>query len=193
MFYLPLVLIVLVVLYAASTYNKFVTTDRRIGVSVQEIGNQLKRQAQLIPQLVDAAQSYLKQETKVYEMITSARKDVTAAAESSDVQKMVNAGEKLHQMLPSIKALWESNPEMKSSERIGQVMDQLADAADKLMYARRTLIDLTGDYNIMLSTVPSVGVGKIFGFTEKAGLKTPAEGEHLEVSAEETKTPEVKI
>jgi hypothetical protein len=61
------------------------------------------------------------------------------------------------------------------------------------MYSRRTLIDLTADYNVMLVTFPSNIIASFFGFKEKPGLKAPETGEHLSVSAKDTKTPEVDL
>jgi len=61
------------------------------------------------------------------------------------------------------------------------------------MYARRTLIDLTADYNTAISTIPGIWIAPLMGFKEEKGLSTPVEGEHLEVSAEETKTPKVNL
>ncbi|EKE12538.1 MAG: LemA-like protein, partial [uncultured bacterium] len=70
---------VLVVVYLFTTYNKFVTTKTRIQASIQEIGNQLKRQADLIPNLVESVKGYLKHEKDVFEMLTQARTQVLKA------------------------------------------------------------------------------------------------------------------
>jgi hypothetical protein len=61
------------------------------------------------------------------------------------------------------------------------------------MYARRNLIDLTADYNIMRVTFPSNLVAQFFHFEEEKGLAAPEEGDHLKVSPEKTKTPKVKF
>ncbi|MDP4030677.1 MAG: LemA family protein, partial [Candidatus Beckwithbacteria bacterium] len=61
------------------------------------------------------------------------------------------------------------------------------------MYSRRTLIDLTADYNVMVVTVPTNLVANMFKFEAKPGLKTAATGEHLEVKASEMKTPKVEL
>src|SRR4030042_863457 len=117
---------VLIIIYLLATYNQFVTTKTRLQASIQEIGNQLKRQADLIPNLVESVKGYMK--------------------------------------------------------------DELRDTADKVMYARRTLIDLTADYNIMIVTFPSNLVASMFGFKQETGLKMPTTQEELEVTAEDTKT-----
>jgi LemA protein len=92
---MPLILIVVILaviaLWAISTYNFFVSTKARIKAAVQEIGNQLKRQAELIPNLEASVKGYLKHEKDIFKMLTDARKAVVAAAGSGDLQKMSEA------------------------------------------------------------------------------------------------------
>lgn len=183
----------LIALYIWSIYNKFVTTKTRIKASIQEIGNQLKRQSNLIPNLVSSVKGYMEHEKKVFDKITEARKAVTSALGSKDTQKLIDAGAKLQTALAPIRAVFESTPELQAAKPTVKLMDELRDTADKLMYARRTLIDLSADYNIMVVTLPSKFIASIFGFKQEPGLKTPEEGEHLEVSAKEAKAPEVKL
>ena len=74
-----------------------------------------------------------------------------------------------------------------------KLMDELRDTADKVMYSRRTLIDLSADYNIKVVTFPSKIVAMIFRFKQEKGLKAPPEGEHMGVKKSETKVPKVKF
>ena len=179
--------------YVWSLYNQLVTIKTRIGASIQEIGNQLKRQADLIPNLTAAVKGYFKQEKEIFALITEARKAVMEALKTANAQKLIDAGEKMERALRPVRALFESTPQLRSAEPTVKLMDELRDTADKVMYARRTLIDLTADYNVKIVTFPSVLVAKIFGFKPEAGLKTPTEGEHLEVSEKEIKTPKVEM
>lgn len=188
-----LVVIAAVVLYVFSTYNFFVSSKTRIGAAVQEIGNQLKRQADLIPNLEESAKGYLKHEKSIYEDLTAARKMISAAVKSGDLQKMADAGSKLASVLPNIQVVVESNPELKASEVVSKLMDELRDTSDKVMYARRLVIDLTADYNVKRVSVPSNFVAQIFGFKEQPGLITPETGEHVEVGVADLKTPKVKF
>jgi LemA protein len=87
----------------------------------------------------------------------------------------------------------ESNPQLKSNEVVARLMDELRDTADKLMYARRTVIDLAADYNIKIATFPSNLVANLFGFKEEAGIATPTTGSHVEVSEEEMKDVKVNL
>ena len=193
MFLIILAIVAVVVIYVFSTYNKFQTVKTRIEASIQEIGNQLKRQADLIPNLESSAKAFLKHEKEIFTMLADARKAINAAIKEGIPQKMVDASSMLQELLPRLSVVVEDNPELRAQEPVMKLMDELRDTADKVMYARRTLIDLVADFNRMLLTVPSNIIGNMFGFTKQEGLKMPAGAEHLEVKTEETKTPKVKL
>lgn len=186
-------LLVLVILWAISTYNFFVSSKARIKAAVQEIGNQLKRQADLIPNLESSAKSYLKHEKEIFDKLTEARKEINKAVDSGDVQKMADAGSKLAAVLPNLQVMVEDNPELKASDVVTKLMSELRDTADKVMFSRRLVIDLTADYNVKRVAFPSSLVASLFGFDELPGIITPEKGEHLEVSEKETKTPKVNM
>jgi LemA protein len=190
---LPIIIIVGLVLYAVGVYNFLATAKTRIGASIQEIGNQLKRQSELIPNLEDSAKGYLKHETNIIKLLADARKSVDSAIASGDLNKMATAGEKVAGLLPKIQVVMESNPQIKGAEVITRLMDELRDTSDKVMYARRTLIDLTADYNVRLVTFPSNIVANLLNFKSEKGLETASSGEHLTVSGSDMKTPRVSI
>ncbi len=188
-----LIFLAVITFYVLLTYNRFATMRTRIRASIQEIGNQLKRQADLIPNLEESAKGYLKHERAIFQEITEARKAVLSASSQKNLGAMVKASEQLQKALGSLQVVVESTPEIKGLETVKQLMDELRDTADKVMYARRNLIDLTADYNVMRVTFPSNLVARFFRFEEEKGLETPAAGEHLKVGREETKTPKVKF
>lgn len=188
-----LLLLVALVFYVLLTYNRFVSTRARIKASIQEIGNQLKRQAELIPNLVDSVKGYLKHEKGVFADLTSARKSILEASGSEDPGKMLKAHDSLQKVFGQIRVLVESTPQLRGVESVSKLMEELRDTADKVMYSRRTLIDLSADYNIMLVSFPTNLVAKLFNFREEKGLATPVEGEHLEVTGSETKAPKVDL
>lgn len=184
---------VLLILWAIATYNFFVSSKARISAAKQEIGNQLKRQADLIPNLEESTKGYLKHEKGIFADLTSARKQVNSAVESGDLAKMAEAGSKLASILPKIQVLVESNPELKANEVVTRLMDELRDTSDKVMYSRRLLIDLVADYNVKRVSVPSNIIANIFNFEPMVGLKVAEDGDHLEVSDSETKSPKIKL
>lgn len=191
--YLLIGVVVVLGFWVITTYNFFVSSKARIKAAVQEIGNQLKRQADLIPNLEASAEGYLKHEKGIYKDLTDARKAVSEALKSQDVQKMADAGSKLASLIPGIQVLVESNPELKASEVVGKLMDELRDTSDKIMYARRLVIDLTADFNVKRVSFPSNILANMFGFSEQPGLITPEKGEHIETTAKDLETPKVDL
>lgn len=190
---LILILVIGLIGWVITTYNFFVSAKARIKAAVQEIGNQLKRQADLIPNLESSTKGYLKHEKDIFEKLTSARKAVEKAVDSGDVQKMSDAGSQLSELLPRLQVLVESNPEIKGNTVVVKLMDELRDTSDKVMYARRLVIDLTADFNVKRVSFPSSILAGIFNFAELPGLITPESGEHVETKAEELKSPKVDL
>lgn len=193
MFLIVLIIAVIVAFWVMSTYNFFAQAKVRVNAAVQEIGNQLKRQADLIPNLESSAKGYLKHEKEIFKMLTDARKAVAGAVDSGNVQKMADAGAKLNAVLPKLTIAVESNPELKSNTVVTNLMDELRDTADKIMYSRRLLIDLTADYNAKRVTFPTKIIANMMNISEMKGLITPDSGEFLNVTSEETKTPKVSL
>ena len=193
---MPILLLALagiLVLWVVATYNFFVSSKARIKAAIQEIGNQLKRQADLIPNLEASAKGYLKHEKGIYKDLTNARSAIASAIKSGDVQKMADAGSRLSAIIPNLQVLVESNPELKASDVVNKLMDELRDTSDKVMFARRLVIDLTADYNVRRVSVPPNIVASIFNFQELPGLITPEAGEHVEVGGGDLKTPKVNL
>lgn len=179
--------------YVVATYNSFQTIKTRIGASIQEIGNQLKRQMDLIPNLEESVKGYLKHEKTIFAQLTEARKAVAGAIKTGTVAGAQKAADLLSKLVPALTVIVEDNPQLKADTTVTRLMDELRDTADKVMYARRTLIDLAADFNRMLVTFPSNLVGKMFGFKQEAGLETATSGEHLTVSEGETRSPKIKL
>jgi len=99
----------------------------------------------------------------------------------------------LTDLLPRLSVIVESNPELKANTTVTALMEELRDTSDKVMYARRTLIDLSADYNIKVVTFPSNIVANIFGFKEQPGLKVEGMEAATSVTAEETKSPKISL
>lgn len=188
-----LVLLVAVVVYFISTYNKFQEYKTQIVASIQEIGNQLKRQASLLPNLENAVKGQLKHEKDVYKMLTDARQKIARAEKTGANSDIEEAIQSVQTMVPSINIAVEANPELKADRTITKFMDELTDTADKLMYARRSVIDLSQAYNQMLVTFPSNILSSLFGFSKEKGLDVPLSGSHVSVAKEEMEDVKVSL
>lgn len=180
-------------LYLVSLYNFFQTALTRIKASIQEIGNQLKRQSDLIPNLEASVKGYLSHEKGILTMLADARKMVNQAVKTGDVARQTQASGMLGDLMPRLAVIVESNPELKGNTTVMTLMEELRDTSDKVMYARRTLIDLSADYNVKVVTFPSNLVAGIFGFKEQVGLKVADMESATSVSAGETKSPKISL
>lgn len=180
-------------LYLVSLYNFFQTALTRIKASIQEIGNQLKRQADLIPNLEASVKGYLTHEKSILTMLADARKMIDKAVKTGDVARQTQAAGMLSDVLPRLSVIVESNPELKGNTTVMTLMEELRDTADKVMYSRRTLIDLSADYNVRVVTFPSNLVAGMFGFKEQAGLKVADMEAATSVAAAETKSPKISL
>ena len=182
-----------VAVYVIGVYNALQQLKTQIKASIQEIGNQLKRQASLIPNLETSVKGYLKHEKEVFKMLTEARKSVAQAEKSGKAKDIEQAIESIQAIVPRMSIAVEDNPEMKADKTVTKFMDELRDTADKLMYARRSVIDLSQAYNVKLVTFPSNIVANLFSFKPEKGLETPMSGEHISVSDAEMKDPKVEL
>lgn len=191
--YILIGLLIIIAFIATNYFNKFRTSQVRIKASIQEIANQLKRQVDLIPNLVESVKGFMKHEKGIFDELTSARKTVETAANSNNPKLIDEAQKSVNKVLSSLKVIVESNPQIQSSGLVNNLMDELRDTADKLMYARRTLIDLTADYNTAIATIPGIWIAQIFGFKEEKGLSVPEDNSITQINTEDLKNPKVNL
>ncbi len=185
--------VVIAGVYVVMVYNGLQSLLTQIEAAIQEIGNQLKRQASLIPNLESSVKAFMKQEKEIFTQLSDARKAVEAANTSHSGAAIEEAQAQLNAVLPKLQVLVEDNPELKSNETVQQFMAELRDTADKLTYSRRAVIDLTQQFNEKLVVFPSNLVARLFGFRKQAGIATPNTGAHLEVSQDETHDHKVSL
>jgi LemA protein len=185
-----LIIVAALGLYLAKTYNFFVVTKTRIQAQTEELANQLKRRAEFIPQIADVIEINTDQEKNVYKMITAARKGVSQA--DKDPKKLIEAANQMERAIGSVQVLVESNPELKTAEVVIEAQKNLRDTQDKVMYAKRTLIDLTQDFNAKVVRFPSNLVAKFFGFDLQKGLELADTKEAISVHKEDMANPKIK-
>lgn len=188
-----LVVAAIIIVYVVSIYNDLQKLKTQIVASIQEIGNQLKRQASLIPNLQETVKGYLKHEKSIFKMLTDARKAAEKAEKSGNAKDIDAAINQIQSAVPKLSIAVEDNPEMKADKTVTKFMNELTDTADKLMYARRSVIDLSQTYNEKLVVFPSNMVANMFGFKEEKGLATALTGSHVEVSTAEAKDVKVEL
>lgn len=168
-----LIAIVAVIIIAfIAYYNRFTILENRIDNSLQQIDVQLKRRADLVPNLMETVKGYAKHEKGIISEVTNARKALLGA---KDIQGKAKAGAELQTALKSIFALAENYPQLKANENFLQLQQELAAIEDKVAYSRQYYNDSILSYNNMVETFPGVMFAKLYGKTEKQGIQITAE------------------
>lgn len=154
-------ILLLVVFYFIGVYNSLVVLKTRIEEALSGIDVQLKRRADLIPNLVETVKGYAKHEKEVFENVTKAR---SALMSAQSVQEKAEADNMLTGALKSLFAVAEAYPELKANTNFEELQKQLEDTEDKVAYSRQFYNSNVLDYNAKIAMFPSNIVAGMFGF-----------------------------
>ena len=182
-----LALIVGVVLFAISIYNRLVAGRNRYKNAFAQIDVQLTRRYDLIPNLVETAKGYMKHERETLEAVTNARNMAVAglkaaSADPTDPAAMKNlaaAEQGLSGALGRLFALSEAYPDLKANENMMQLSEELTTTENKVAFARQAYNDAVMIYNTLRESFPNNFFAAWFSFR-------PAE--LLEIEDEEKRT-----
>lgn len=158
------VIVVVVGIFLWVTYNGLVTKNMRVNEAWSDITIQLKRRADLIPNLVNAVKGYAKHEKGVFEKVTEAR---SAVLSSSGVKETAEAENMLEGALKSLFAVAEAYPDLKANQNFLQLQDELVDTEDKIQASRRFYNGAARDLNIAIQVFPNNVFAGMLGFKER--------------------------
>jgi LemA protein len=181
---LIIILVVLGILLLAgiAMYNGLVRANVRVDEAWSDITVQLKRRADLIPNLVNTVKGYAAHEKGVFEEVTKAR---AAVVNAQGVQETAQAENMLAGALKSLFAVAEAYPDLKANENFKALQDELVDTEDKIQAARRFYNGSARDLNIKIQTFPTNIFAGMLGFkvreffevdeAEAAAIEKPTE------------------
>ncbi len=164
MTWIIIAIIAVIVIALIVMYNGLVRAGVRVDEAWSDITVQLKRRADLIPNLVNTVKGYAKHEKGVFEEVTKAR---SAVINATGVQETADAENMLTGALKSLFAVAEAYPDLKANENFKQLQDELVDTEDKIQAARRFYNGSVRDLNIKVKTVPYNIFAGMFGFKER--------------------------
>lgn len=174
------VLIVLV-LYGIGVYNKLVNAKNKVANQFSQVDIQLKRRADLIPNLVETVKGYAKHEEGTLTAVIEAR---NKAVKAGSVNEKIEANNELTGALNKLFALAEAYPELKANENFLSLQNDLKETEDKITYARQFYNDSAMGFNNLVEMFPSNIVASIFGFKKY---------EYFKIDEKEKETPKVKF
>jgi LemA protein len=162
-------------------YNKFVNQGNRIDNALAQIDVQLKKRADLVPNLIDTVKGYAKHEKSIMADVTKARKEMMSA---TSLPKKIAAGDQLQNALKSIFALAENYPQLRANENFLHLQQELSAIEDKVAYSRQFYNDSILDFNNSIKTFPGNMFAKTFKVKERP---------HLKITEAERKVPKVNF
>ena len=169
-------ILALLVIYAISVYNKLVNSRNKVENQWSQIDVQLKRRADLIPNLVETVKGYAKHEegtlTKVIEMRNK-------AVNASSVNEKVEANNELTGALSRLMVIAEAYPDLKANQNFVSLQNDLKDTEDKISYARQFYNDSAMNFNNLVEMFPSNIIANMFGFKKFEFFKVEEEAKEV--------------
>ena len=161
------VIVLLVIIiggYLWSTYNGLVTLNVRVDEAWSDITVQLKRRADLIPNLIEAVKGYAAHESQVFENVTKARAETLGVQTPADAAVAENH---MQSALKSIFAVAEAYPQLQASQNFLQLQGELVDTEDKIQASRRFYNGGVRELNTKIKVFPNTLFVRGLGFTER--------------------------
>ncbi|MDR3088875.1 MAG: LemA family protein [Desulfobulbaceae bacterium] len=177
-------LLVFVALAAARIYNKLITLKNRYKNAFSQIDVQLTRRYDLIPNLVETAKAYMTHERETLTAVIAARNQAVAnlrlAAENpgnlAAMGALTASDRGLEAMLSRFMALTENYPDLKASDNMRQLSEELTSAENRVAFARQAYNDAVTAYNIGREHFPANIVASFFHFPMAVLLDIEEEG-----------------
>jgi LemA protein len=171
---IALVLVVSVV----GIFNKLVMFRNRFKNSFAQIEVQLKRRHDLIPNLVETAKGYMAHERETLDAVVQARNQASAglqraASDPTDAEAVKGLGSAegaLSGAMGRLFAVMEAYPDLKASENMKQLSEELTSTENKVAFSRQAFNDAATTYNIYRQSFPAAGFAGMFGHPQDAAL-----------------------
>lgn len=185
-----IVIIAVLVFYVIGIYNKLVALKNRFENAFSQIEVQLKRRYDLIPNLVETAKAYLKHERETLEAVISARNQAmnglqAAAANpgsAAAIGQLAGAENLLTNAMGRLNVVMEAYPDLKASQNMMQVSEELTSTENKVAFARQAFNDAVTAYNTYKQSFPPVVFANTFGHSEDASLLIFADSAEIQAA-----------
>jgi LemA protein len=170
-FILVAIIVLVIIAFFFGYYNRIIVLSNRSDNAWSQIDVQLKKRADLVPNLVETVKGYMQHEQKAIEMVTQARERMLS---SSDVKERMDAGNALAGALKTVFAIAENYPALRASENFRLLQEELDGIESKIAYARQFYNDSVLEYNNAISTVPGRWFAGMMGrTTQRPYLEIP--------------------
>ena len=187
-------LVIVIVIWAIAINNQLVTLRNRFKNAYAQIDVQLRRRYDLIPNFVESVKGYLEHERETLDAVVQARGNAVSAArraaaapgDAPAMQGLAQAEGALGGALGRLLAVFESYPDLKASESVAALQEELSSTENKIAFARQAYNDSVMQYNTKRESFPDNIFAGMFGFA-------PAELLEATQSAEQRAVPKVSL
>ena len=166
--------VVLLVIFGVAQYNRLIRLNITVDEAFAQIEVQLKRRADLIPNLVETVKGYAAHEQSTFDAVVAARAKSTSASSVADVAAADGA---LTNALRGLLAIAEAYPDLKASANFLSLQEELSTTENKVSFARQFYNDNVRSLNTAVKTVPTnffAGFAKV-GAREFYEVENPAD------------------
>jgi LemA protein len=169
-----LIVVSLLALFVIAMYNKLVRLRNMVEEGWSGIDVQLKRRANLIPNLLETVKGYMGHERELLSKVTELR---TQSMKAQDVGKKGRLEGMLSRSLANVFAVAEGYPDLKANQNFSELQTELSDLEEQIQMARRYYNGTVRNLNIQVESFPSSIIAGIFNFTKGAffEIEDPAE------------------
>ena len=157
-------LVVIIGIYLWATYNSLVQLNVRVDEAWSDITVQLKRRADLIPNLIETVKGYAAHEKAVFENVTQARAETINA--TGPAEAGIAEGH-MQQALKSLFAVAEAYPQLQASNNFLQLQQSIVDTEDKIQASRRFYNGGVRELNTKIKVFPNNLFARKLGFSER--------------------------
>jgi LemA protein len=165
-------IIVLLLLMLVAIYNKLVRLRALVKEAFSGITVQLRRRADLIPNLVETVKGYASHEKATFEAITAARAAMAGGGANS-VAATAAADATMTGLIGRLFAVAEAYPELRASENFQQLQSEISGIETELQSARRYYNATVRDLNTAIQSFPNVLIARPMGFNEEEPYADP--------------------
>ncbi|HET6644545.1 MAG TPA: LemA family protein [Fimbriimonadales bacterium] len=183
MIWIILGIIVVLIFAAMGIYNGLVASRQQVDNAWAQIDVQLKRRYDLIPNLVETVKGYMNFEQTTLQKVVEAR-SAAMGASGGGVKAQAEAENNLTRALGGFFAVAEQYPDLKASENMGRLQEELSSTENKIAFARQFYNDAVMTYNTKTQQFPGSIFANMFGFKQKElfELVEPEQREPVKVS-----------
>jgi LemA protein len=164
MIWIIVAVLAVLVIAVIGIYNGLVKSKVQADEAWSDITVQLKRRADLVPNLVETVKGYAKHEREAFENVTKARAAILGA---QTVDETAKADNMMQSALKSIFAVAEAYPQLQASANFKELQAELTDTEDKISASRRFYNGAVRELNTKIKTFPTIIFARMLGFTER--------------------------